>query len=195
MMEGMIRLNTRLTPIAPAQLTVFQGGGAMLLHPADLLKSGFKGPKLASWAQQYGIELPPQLYDATLVGHRGLLVRVGGEEIILECQEDDPLSAKFEQIFREPGTDVYRIEQQSVTIELSGTPIKHILAQTCGMNFSREPLNRIIYTRLAGASCGIIPMEENERRVYRIWIDYTLAPYLWETLVEIICDVNKTISK
>ena len=59
------------------------------------------------------------------------------------------------------------------------------MIQTCGVNFLQEPPNRIVYTRVAGASCGIIPTANK----YRIWIDYTLAPYLWETLSEIAHDL------
>jgi len=161
-----------------------------LSHPAELVKLGVKGPKLTQWAQSHGIELPFTLYDAVGVGQRGLLVRVGGEEIILECEENDPWLAKFEKALDESCPDVYRIEQQSATIELSGKYANRVLAQTCGVNFSREPAARIVYTRVAGASCGIIAMEKNGQRIYRIWIDYTLTSYLWETLTEIVHDVE-----
>jgi heterotetrameric sarcosine oxidase gamma subunit len=177
-----------ITSIAPTQLGSSQISGDILSRPTNLVKLGIKGPKLESWAQLNGIELPAKLYDARRIGSRGLFVRVGGEEIIIECQEDDALRAKLEEIMRNPIADVYRIEQQSTTFELIGKDSNRILAQSCGVDFSREPAGRIIYTRLAAASCGIIPIEENSRRVYRIWIDCSLAPYLWETLIEIIQD-------
>ncbi len=82
--------------------------------------------------------------------------------------------------------EVYRIEQQSMTIELSGPRANRALAQTCGVDFSVEPTLKIIYTRLAGASCGIIPLGEKQQPVYRIWIDYTFGEYLWDVLGEIV---------
>jgi sarcosine oxidase gamma subunit len=30
-----------------------------------------------------------------------------------------------------------------------------------------------------------LPREEAGQRVYRLWVDYSLAPYLWKTLAEI----------
>jgi sarcosine oxidase gamma subunit len=81
---------------------------------------------------------------------------------------------------------IYRIEQQFCTVELRGPNAPGILAQTCGVNFSAEPAGRIVYTRIAGVSCGVIVLDDQARRTYRVWVDYTLAPYLWETFVQIV---------
>jgi sarcosine oxidase gamma subunit len=80
---------------------------------------------------------------------------------------------------------VYRIEQQSVTLVLAGDAALGVLAQTCGVDFVGELADRMVYTRVAGASCGVLPREEAGQRVYRLWVDYSLAPYLWKTLAEI----------
>ena len=34
----------------------------------------------------------------------------------------------------------------------------------------------MVYTRVAGASCGVLPREEAGQRVYRLWVDYSLHP-------------------
>ena len=52
--------------------------------------------------------------------------------------------------------------------------------------FAKQPAGRIVFTRIAGVSCGILVLGEGADRFYRLWVDYTLAPYLWETLVEIV---------
>jgi sarcosine oxidase gamma subunit len=61
-----------------------------------------------------------------------------------------------------------------------------ILLQTCGIDMAQESAGRIAYTRVAGVSCGIIPEVSGGERRYRLWCDYTLAPYLWENLVTIL---------
>jgi hypothetical protein len=156
-----------------------------LQYRGELVKVGVKGADLSAWAQKYQLEIPETFYDVLAVGVHGLLARVGAQEIVLECAEDDALLLTMEQALRASG-NVYRIEQQSVTFELRGAQALPVLAQTCGVNLHREPPARIIYTRIAGVACGVIPMEESSERAYRIWVDYTLAPYLWETFVEII---------
>jgi sarcosine oxidase gamma subunit len=138
------------------------------------------------WARTHGIELPLKLYDVQPISEYGVIARVGNDEIILECTPVDNSIAKVERILQQPSAGVYRIEQQTVTIELIGKHAHPILAQTCGVNFSSEPAQRIVYTRVAGASCGVIVRQKDEQRIYRIWVDYSLAVYLWDCFCEII---------
>jgi len=42
-----------------------------------------------------------------------------------------------------------------------------------------------------GISCGILPQGEGEARTYRLWVDYSYAPALYSTLVEIASDVSE----
>ncbi len=154
--------------------------------PQDLVKISVKGPKASAWAQAQAIPWPAKLYDILPIGQGGLLVRVGNQELVLECPPPEPLLLKWEQSLQTAPASVYRIEQQSVSIDLLGQRALGVLAQTSGVQFAKEPAGRIVFTRLAGVSCGILVLGEGDARSYRIWVDYTLAPYLWETLVEIV---------
>jgi hypothetical protein len=120
------------------------------------VKIGMKGPKLTQWAQSNAITLPARLYDVSQIVDGGLLVRVGNDEIVLECQPENLLLGKIERALADPFAN--------------------------------------IYTRIAGVSCGIIPFEESGQRLYRIWVDYTLAAYLWETLAEIAVETRNAAS-
>jgi hypothetical protein len=44
----------------------------------------------------------------------------------------------------------------------------------------------ILYTRVAGISCGVIPEAIHETRAYRIWVDYSYGLELWKTMSEIV---------
>jgi hypothetical protein len=46
--------------------------------------------------------------------------------------------------------------------------------------------------RLAGAGCVVLPLAERSP-CYRIWIDPTMAVYLWETLVEICGELGGAV--
>ena len=157
----------------------------VLRHPTNLVKLGVKGPGLVAWAGQHDIELPVEIYDTLVVGQNAVLVRVGTGELILQCVLKDELLTRFESALQTADTGVYRIDQQSVTMVLQGDAGLAVLAQTCGVNFASEPADRMVYTRVAGVSCGVLPGEQEGRRVYQLWVDYSLAPYLWETLAEI----------
>lgn len=181
--------DTRVSPLVKLVAEALPGVLSTLVHPRELVKLGVKGPGIAGWAQQRDFRLPPRLYDTLPVGENGVLARVGSGELILECTPDEPLLRQYSAALEQAGTHAYRVEQQSVTLMLLGDAAPGILAQTCGVDFAGEPLDRIVYTRVAGVSCGVLPREEDGQRVYRLWVDYSLAPYLWQTLAGIAAEL------
>jgi len=84
---------------------------------------------------------------------------------MLECEPDDALLTRFESALQTVDTGVYRVEQQSVTVVLAGDAALGILAQTSGVDFVGESADRMVYTRVAGASCGVLPRQEAGQRV------------------------------
>jgi heterotetrameric sarcosine oxidase gamma subunit len=174
---------TRQSPIAHNEAS--NEVAATLVQLTDLVSIGLKGPGLSDFAARIGLQIPSNLYEVSSTGENGLLSRVGGEEITIDCPEGDPLMVKIEESFTESIAGLYRIEQQQAIFELRGNKAVRVLAQTCGVDPTVQPTNRIFFTRIAGVSCGIIVLERQAGRVYRIRVDYTLAPYLWDTLAEI----------
>jgi sarcosine oxidase gamma subunit len=175
-------MSTRTSPIHHAS------SDPALSMKAELVKIGVKGPGVPAWVQRLGVAFPAKLYDCQQVDG-ALIVRVGGDELIVEAEANHPLLAKLDEALRTSEPGVYRIEQQSVTIVLRGLKAVGILLQTCSVEMSEEPLDRIVYTRVAGVSCGIIPQSDGGERTYRLWCDYTLAPYLWENLATILSEL------
>jgi heterotetrameric sarcosine oxidase gamma subunit len=161
-------------------------------HPAELVKLGVKGRELVPWAEENRIEIPTKMYETLQVGEGGVLARVGGDEVILECSPGAALHAQFEKALGQPRRAIFRVVQQSATYELAGLRAKDVLAQTCAIDFRAAERNRIMFTRIAGVSCGIIPLQRNEGMAYRIWVDYTFAQYLGETLANIISELGAT---
>ena len=164
----------------------------VLERPAGTVKLGAKGPRLQAWAARHGIALPVAIYDTLPVGTFGVLARVGSGELILECAADEPLRGQMEAALAAADRDVYRVEQQSLSLVLKGDAALVVLAQTCGMDWAREPTGRIAYTRVAGASCAVLPLADGDRRSYRLWVDCSLASYLWATLAQIAAEVRAT---
>ena len=185
---------TRSSPIAASGHAASPQIAQTLAAPQGQVKVCVKGPGVEAWAQAQAIPWPAKLYDivgvgqgASFPGHaESWLVRVGNQELVLECSPDEPLLQKWEQALQASPPAVYRIEHQSVSIDLLGQQALAVLAQTSGVRFASEPAGRIVFTRVAGVSCGILVLGEGQNRFYRIWVDYTLASYLWETLVEIV---------
>ena len=182
-------IDTRTSPLralvaaAPAPLR------DLLSHPANLVKRGVKGPGVVAWVQRHGLPLPAARYAVLRMGDAGVVARAGEGELILECTPHDALWERWRAALADPPAGVYDIPQQSVTLELSGPRAPRVLARSCALNLAAEPADTILYTRIAGVSCAVLPHGKGEARSYRLWVDYSLAPYLWTTLAALIEDL------
>ncbi len=67
---------------------------------------------------------------------------------------------------------------------------REVLAQTCAINFAAAPAGQLIYTRVAGVSCAILPALDGNPLSYRIWVDPSYAGYLAETLANIATELT-----
>lgn len=178
---------TRKSPIAHLVAAAPAPVQAALRHPVDLVQVGAKGPRLVEWAEQYALDLPARIYDTRPVGAGGVLARVGAGELILECRPADEVWARLNAALAAAGgAGVYRVVQQAATLVVQGKAAAGILAQACAVDLAREPTGRMVYTQVAGVGCGVLPGGAE----YRLWVDYSLAAYLWEALAAIAADVT-----
>lgn len=159
------------------------------------VKLGVKGPGVNTWGQSLGLSLPTKLYDVQVIGTDGRVARVGTNEIIVEFPAANDLVTRMETSLQNAPAGVYRIEQQSRSLFLSGDKALQVFAQTCGVKMADEPHDRIIYTRVAGVSCGIIPLRIGAAVEYLIWVDPASAPYLGQTLATIARQCGKSTSR
>lgn len=150
-------------------------------------KAGLKGPGLVTWLRRENIAIPSATYDIILHNDNSLIVRIAIDEVIIESPDSGKLVCHIDRRCDRADGGVYRTEQQAATFLLRGPKTHMVLEQTCGMNMASAHTEQIIYTRVAGVSCGIIPEENESGRNYRIWVDYSLAPSLFSTLRD-ICD-------
>ena len=181
--------DTRTSPLralaaaAPAPLR------KLLSHRDELVKRGVKGPGVVAWARRHDLPLPPARYAVLRVSDAAVLARAGEGELMLECTLQNELWGRWQAALTEAPAGVYEIPQQSVTLELNGPRAPQVLARSCALNLAAEPAETILYTRIAGVSAAVLPHGKGESRRYRLWVDYSLAPYLWTTLAELTEDL------
>jgi len=148
-------------------------------------KLGIKGPRAVDWLESQGLQIPSHTYETIRIGSEGLGARIGADEVLLEF----PISVAGLTALRkelDAGPEgVWRVEHQEATLMLFGPRAGGVLAQTCGVDFSQIPPDQLIYTRLAVASCAVVRESSWETAVYRLWVDASLAEYLWEELSQI----------
>ena len=157
-----------------------------------LVKLGVKGPQADAWLAQQGVDVPGDIYETRRLSDGGLAVKIAADEYVLEsgpaCRTVPELLQKADDAALPAG--VYRVEQQTATFLVGGTGALAAMAQTCGVNLAEAVPERLIYSRVAGVSCAILPETLNAIGIYRLWVDYCDAIYLWQTLTQIIGELG-----
>lgn len=152
---------------------------------SGLRKFGVKGRDAAIWLTEQKISVPPKVFESRPLGSGGMIVRFGTNEFFLEDGIGHSTVSSLAERMDSPGRQVFRVEHQEATFLLTGLRSHEVLAQTCGINFAEARPRNVIFTRMAGVSCGIFPDALRDIATYRIWVDPSYSVYLWETLVEI----------
>ena len=155
------------------------------LSPVD--KLGVKGPQAETWLHNQGIQVPKAIYDIEEFADKRNVVRSGTNEFILQDLGDTNLDDWRRALAHAPA-GVYPFEHESAVFGLTGRRARQVLAQTCSVDFAQAADNKIIYTRVAGATCAITPQCERKVPRYVLWVDFGTAPYLWQTLLQIVTE-------
>ncbi|MBC8351472.1 MAG: hypothetical protein H8E66_05765 [Planctomycetes bacterium] len=152
---------------------------------SGLHKLGVKGPDSETWLTSKGLDVPSDVFASCSLPNGGTIVRLGAGEFFLEDDiNNTTLLALADRLDTHKGKLV-RVEHQEATFLLTGRRSLEALAQTCGINFREVTSRKVVFTRVAGVSCGIHPETFREVPAYRLWVDPSYAVYVWETVAEI----------
>jgi glycine cleavage system aminomethyltransferase T len=152
-----------------------------------LPKLSLKGPETLTWLAQTGMLVPESVYGSRSLGDSGLLIRTDRQEVFLEDGPAGDRTAEFERQLSSHPPGVSLVRRQDASLVLSGARSKAVLRETCGVDFSQPP-EGVVMTRVAGVSCMVLPFQVDETPAYRLWLDPSYGPYLWEALLEIVRD-------
>lgn len=152
---------------------------------SGLQKLGLKGPDARAVLEREGLDVPGEIFESRPLPDGGVIVRIGVGEFFLEDNiANSNLPTLLDRIDAHDG-QLYRVEHQEATFLLVGHRVVEVLAQTCGINFAETMPSKVVFTRVAGVSCGILPETIRDTPAYRLWIDPSYAVYVWETLSRI----------
>lgn len=149
-------------------------------------KVGVKGPRAASFLESQGVQLPTELYATAAYGVEGLVAKLAEQEFILETTAKDRVFDPLENGLSEAPAGLLRVEHQEATFLLCGRRANEVMSQVCAIDMSQVHPGTLVLTRAAVTSCAILREPWPEVLAYRIWVDASLAEYLWETLSTII---------
>ena len=158
----------------------------LMSHPEELVKRGVKGPGVVAWAQRHDLPLPATRYSVLPVGAAGVVARAGEGELILECTPRDAVWERWRAALAESPVGVYRhpaaVGDPGAERSARATGAGPELRPEPGRRADRDhPLHQDRRS-LVPPCCRV---GKESREAYRLWIDYSLVPYLWTTLVEL----------
>ena len=157
---------------------------------SHLTKLGVKGRNAENWLSNQGVDVPAGIYASNRLADDGLIIRLGTDEFLLQSGSEDESVPALAARLESDQEHVYRVERQEGAFWLVGSRAREVLAQTCGVDFRQAPSQRLVLTRVAGVNCGVFPDPMADAPAYRLWVDYTYAAYLWETLLQICQDLD-----
>ena len=158
-----------------------------------LTKLGVKGRDAENWLSQQSVDLPAGIYESQRLADGGLIARLAADEFLMESGiSNETVPAVAARLTAQDG-QVFQVVRQESTFLLIGSDALDVLTQTCGVDFRETPPLHLVLTRVAGVSCGVLPDPVGDTWACRIWIDYTYAVYLWETLVQICEDLDGSV--
>ena len=156
-----------------------------------LPRIGLKGPDAVSWAREFGINVPQEIFGWNRAGDDSLAVRLGIGEIFLEGKHvKDVEKAAAHGI---TDGDCFPVRREDAGFLLTGRRALEVLAQTCSYNF-RSTEKNLIMTRVARVSCSILVREVKMAAdlvrlpVYHLWTAASYGPFLWKELIAIVQD-------
>lgn len=157
-------------------------------------KWGVKGSEAYEWLAQRDILPPDGILTFHILPKGGLIARAGDDEFLLETL---PWDSQLDQLNSEIAcletSQVLSIDHDEATIALTGTLRLKVLAQTCGLDPRQLNPGTLSWTRIAGVSSCLLPMEFACGPGIRIWVDASDACSLWESLSEIVEDLGGAI--
>ncbi len=147
-----------------------------------------QGANAAPWLTSHGAPCPARIFSVQRSGRdddRICVARVGSADVIVQGGSG---SGALDALARclDGSTEVFHVPMEAATFRLAGPPAEDVLRQTCAVPLATVPIDRVVYTRVAGVSCAVLPEEIAGRSAYRIWVDYSYAQALWRSLAEIL---------
>jgi sarcosine oxidase subunit gamma len=155
---------------------------------------GVKGPRAAEALKQLGLAVPTRpncwapMRDEDRDDSWNVVGRLGFTEFFVEERGEALSVAALEQLTAENFAGAYPVLREDLGLVLGGDRVTEVLAQVCNVNFNALDIGQrpIVMTLMVGVSVLVLPQQQPDGAIYRIWCDPSFGTYLWETLEEVV---------
>ena len=171
---------------------VIEGPGGLLLRDLSLARrEGVRGAAAREWLSHQGHTVPDAPNQIIASGESGFVMSLSHREFWLlqpvgEASSDRPASDAVAS-----GVWPLYCQHSHAWLQLAGEPRAQVMAKLCGVDLSEAafPLGSVAQTQAARVSVIIAAHQnENDQPVFSIFVDQSLARYLWEAMEDAMAE-------
>ena len=171
---------------------VIDGPGGLRLQDLTLAhREGVRGAGAREWLLSQGHALPDAPNQIVTSGESGFVMSLSHREFWL--LQPDSHASKGRPASEAVASGVWPLycQHSHAWLQLAGEPRAGVMAKLCGVDLSGAafPLGSVAQTQAARVSVSIAAHQnENDQPVFSIFVDQSLARYLWQAIEEAMAE-------
>jgi sarcosine oxidase, subunit gamma len=167
---------------------------AWLAEALPQRRVGVKGPRAAEALKQLGLAVPTRpncwapMRDQDREDSWNVVGRLGFSEFFVEERGEAAGVAALEHLTAGDFAGAWPVLREDLGLVLGGERVAEVLAQVCNVNFNALDIGQrpVVMTLMVGVSVLVLPQQQPDGAIYRIWCDPSFGTYLRETLEEVV---------
>ncbi len=165
---------------------VIEGSAGLLLRDLSLARrGGVRGAGAREWLLSQGHTVPDAPNQIVANGGSGSVMALSHREFWLLQPDSDAATGRPASEAVAAGVWPLYCQHSHAWLQLAGEPRAEIMAKLCGVDLSEAafPLGSVAQTQAARVSVIIATHQnENDQPVFSMFVDQSLARYLWEAI-------------
>ena len=171
---------------------VIEGPAGLRLHDQSLaLRDGVRGAGARDWLLSQGQALPDAPNQIVASGESGFVMSLSHREFWLLRPDSEASTGRPASEAVASGVWPLYCQHSHAWLQLAGESRAEVMAKLCGVDLSQAafPLGSVAQTQAARVSVIVATHQnENDQPVFSIFVDQSLARYLWEAIEDAMAE-------
>ena len=174
---------------------VIEGPGGLRLRDLSLARrDGVRGAGAREWLLSQGHALPDAPNQIVASGKSGFVMSLSHREFWLLQPDSQASTGRPASESVASGVWPLYCQHSHAWLQLAGEPRAEVMAKLCGVDLSEAafPQGSVAQTQVARVSVIIAAHQnENDQPVFSMFVDQSLARYLWEAMEDAMAECLK----
>ena len=171
---------------------VIEGPGGLLLRDLSLARrDGLRGAGAREWLLSQGHALPDAPNQIVASGESGFVMSLSHREFWFLQPDSEASSSRPASEAVASGVWPLYCQHSHAWLQLAGEARAEVMLKLCGVDLSEAvfPVGSVAQTQAARVSVIVAAHQnENDQPVFSIFVDQSLARYLWQAIEEAMAE-------